>query len=374
MALVSPGVQVSVIDESFYTPAEPGTVPMIFVATAQDKTSSSGTGTATGTLAANNGKVYLMTSQRELAETFGDPVFKKDANNNPIHGGELNEYGLQAAYSYLGVANRAYVARAAIDTGQLEASATMATADPESGTSWLDTASTDYGMFSWNSNASSTTGGQTYTKIYPTVLTDTTHLSGGDGSIPKTSFGAVGDYVVNATTSYNDIYFKRYDNTWVNVGTAAWKKSQATVTGTVANPTVTNTGTFVVNGSTVTSGGTDVAAVVTAINNATITGISARAVAGKLEIYSEGTGAGGYADTIVIANGGGNAGLETELGIAAGTYYLPDYKAQAHTSVPNFKNSSGGNMTSGRPAGSIWKKTTPPNLGSNYKIKKLCLF
>ena len=28
MALVSPGVQVSVIDESFYTPAEPGTVPM----------------------------------------------------------------------------------------------------------------------------------------------------------------------------------------------------------------------------------------------------------------------------------------------------------------------------------------------------------
>ena len=371
MALVSPGVQVSVIDESFYTPAEPGTVPMIFVATAQDKTSSSGTGTATGTLAANNGKVYLMTSQRELAETFGDPVFKKDANNNPIHGGELNEYGLQAAYSYLGVANRAYVARAAIDTGQLEASATMATADPESGTSWLDTASTDYGMFSWNSNASSTTGGQTYTKIYPTVLTDTTHLSGGDGSIPKTSFGAVGDYVVDATTSYNDIYFKRYDNTWVNVGTAAWKKSQATVTGTVANPTVTNTGTFVVNGSTVTSGGTDVDAVVTAINAAAITGVTAKAVAGKLEIYSEGTGGGGYADTVVIANGGGNAGLETELGITASTYNLPSANVQAHTSVPNFKNPAGGNSSStGRPSGSIWIKTTTPNLGANYKIKK----
>ena len=82
MALVSPGVQVSVIDESFYTPAEPGTVPMIFVASAQDKTNSSGTGTAEGTKAANAGKAYLMTSQRELAETFGDPVFKTDANNN----------------------------------------------------------------------------------------------------------------------------------------------------------------------------------------------------------------------------------------------------------------------------------------------------
>ena len=45
MALVSPGVQVSVIDESFYTPAEPGTVPMIFVVSAQDKRNGAGTGT-----------------------------------------------------------------------------------------------------------------------------------------------------------------------------------------------------------------------------------------------------------------------------------------------------------------------------------------
>lgn len=32
MALSSPGVQVTVIDESFYTPAAPGTVPLILVA------------------------------------------------------------------------------------------------------------------------------------------------------------------------------------------------------------------------------------------------------------------------------------------------------------------------------------------------------
>ena len=46
MALVSPGVEVKVIDESFYTPAAAGTVPMIFVATASNKTKSSGSGTA----------------------------------------------------------------------------------------------------------------------------------------------------------------------------------------------------------------------------------------------------------------------------------------------------------------------------------------
>ena len=65
MAIVSPGVNVSVIDESFYTPAEPGTVPMIFVATAQDKTSSTGTGIASGTTAANACLLYTSPSPRD---------------------------------------------------------------------------------------------------------------------------------------------------------------------------------------------------------------------------------------------------------------------------------------------------------------------
>jgi len=98
MALVSPGVQVSVIDESFYTPAEPGTVPLIFVATKENKTNPGNTGIAPGTLKSNAGKVYLISSQRELSETFGDPLFYTDANNNPIHGGEQNEYELQVIH------------------------------------------------------------------------------------------------------------------------------------------------------------------------------------------------------------------------------------------------------------------------------------
>ena len=124
MALTSPGVQVSVIDESFYTPAEPGTVPMVFVASASNKKNAAGTGTAQGTLKANAGKPYLLTSQRDLADTFGDPTFQIDANNNPIHAGELNEYGLQAAYSLLGVSNRAWVVRADIDLDELTPTAT----------------------------------------------------------------------------------------------------------------------------------------------------------------------------------------------------------------------------------------------------------
>jgi len=75
MALVSPGVEVTVTNESAYVPSDPGTVPLILVATAQDKLQASGSGTAAGTTAANAGKVQLLTSQLELATTYGTPNF-----------------------------------------------------------------------------------------------------------------------------------------------------------------------------------------------------------------------------------------------------------------------------------------------------------
>ncbi len=49
MALSSPGVEVKVIDESFYTPAEPGTTPLVIVASAENKSNAAGTGIAPGT-------------------------------------------------------------------------------------------------------------------------------------------------------------------------------------------------------------------------------------------------------------------------------------------------------------------------------------
>ena len=182
MALTSPGVQVSVIDESFYTPAEPGTTPIIFVATAENKLNGGGTGVAPGTLKANAGKVYLMTSQRDLVETFGDPTFVTDVNNNVVQGGEQNEYGLQAAYSYLGVSNRAYVVRADVDLNSLNASSTPTTANPEDGTWWLDTQTTEWGIFEWDASAATTETGQTFIAKTPRVITSKTDLIGADAT------------------------------------------------------------------------------------------------------------------------------------------------------------------------------------------------
>ena len=153
MALVSPGVQVSVIDESFYTPAEPGTTPMIFVVSATGKKNAAGDGTAQGTTKANAGKPFLLTSQRDLADTFGDPIFKTDSNNNPVHAGELNEYGLQAAYSYLGISNRAWVTRADIDLNELVGTATAPADNPAAGAYWFDTSTTKFGIQEWNGAA-----------------------------------------------------------------------------------------------------------------------------------------------------------------------------------------------------------------------------
>ena len=137
MALISPGVQVTVIDESQYQPTAQGTIAYVLLATAQDKTNPNGD-IATYTTQANVEKLFAISSQRELVQRFGTPTFQVDASDNPINGDERNEYGLLAAYSALGVANRVYVQRANVDLAQLEGTSIRPTGNATDGTYWLD--------------------------------------------------------------------------------------------------------------------------------------------------------------------------------------------------------------------------------------------
>lgn len=143
--LTSPGVDISVTDESFYATAGEGTVPLIIIGTHEYKIGPSGTDIAPGTLPENANKLYLITSQRELVQTFGNPVFYQ-RNGESRHGYELNEYGLHAAYSYLGIANKAFVIRGSIDYAQLFPRASEPLGEPLPGTYWLDTASSTWGI------------------------------------------------------------------------------------------------------------------------------------------------------------------------------------------------------------------------------------
>ena len=136
MALVSPGVEVTVIDESQYVASVANSVPLIVLATAQNKTDPSRTAIAAGTLAENAGKLYQVTSQRDLVTLFGSPFFYESVNGTPIQGYELNEYGLLAAYSVLGVTNTCYVLRADVDLAELVGKTGRPSGEPATGINW----------------------------------------------------------------------------------------------------------------------------------------------------------------------------------------------------------------------------------------------
>ena len=57
MALTSPGVEVTIIDQSQYLPAATNSVPLVVIATAQNKADPAGVAVAPGTTAANAGKL-----------------------------------------------------------------------------------------------------------------------------------------------------------------------------------------------------------------------------------------------------------------------------------------------------------------------------
>ena len=207
--LVSPGVAVSVTDESQYGSAGQGTVPLIILATETNKTNVSGTGYAAGTQAVNAGKPYLLTSQRELVELFGQPQFKV-IDGTPVHGDETNEYGLMAAYSFLGLANRAYVLRADLDLAQLEPSIDEPTGAPANGTHWLDLANTSWGIFE-----STATGKGNWVAKTPIAITDLADTTGGLGVTPLSAIGSNNDYAVVATSTVasNQVY-KKISDVW----------------------------------------------------------------------------------------------------------------------------------------------------------------
>jgi hypothetical protein len=342
MALQSPGVEVTVIDESFYTPAEPGTTPLIVVASAQDKSNAAGTGTATATTKANALSAFKVTSQKELVDLFGVPNFEKTASNTPIHGSELNEYGLLAAYSLLGVSNAAFIMRADVDLAQLEGSASAPGANPDDGTWWIDTRGTAWGVQEWNGAAVTTTGGQKFANKTPIVLTDD-DASKIDNGVPKGSVGSIGDYAVvfetvdgsgtfTASKETARIYYKSAGNgstvtagTWVLVGSNDWTASHPTVQGGTMAAT---SGHFTINGTDFEITGT-LDDLVSAINGkiTETQGIVARNVSGKLYLYSDATlddavGDSALANAIIIDDGNTSPNVDfDDLGIDKGTYY-----------------------------------------------------
>jgi hypothetical protein len=385
MALVSPGVQVTVIDESFYTPAEPGTTPLIVVATAENKINAAGTGPAVGTLKENAGKAYRMTSQRDLLDFFGVPFFEKTATNNPVHGGERNEYGLLAAYSLLGVTNSAFIVRADVDLDQLEPQSRAPGSEPDDGQWWVDTSTSSWGIKEWNGAGKDTTGGQKFTNKTPIVLNDddTAKIDGSTGK-PQGSVGSIGDYAIVYQADVDGIARMFYKSPggplgsgvsagdWVLIGSEDWSVSWPTVIGTETVGSINGGDDFTINGTVISNFGSSLDTLVIKINELVGDyGVFAKAVSGKLYLYTTGDATSEdsvSSDAIVIVTGTGT--ILDDVGIDAGTYYGPALQQTPHTQVPRWKLTDSAPDGAPRPTGSVWINTTEPNGGARLRVRK----
>jgi hypothetical protein len=330
-----------------------------------------------------------------LAATFGVPFFYNTTTGTPINGYELNEYGLLAAYSALGVTNRAFIQRVDVDLTELTASLSRPTGNANNGTYWLDTSTSTWGIFEWNQTTS------TFTNRVPIVITDPADVIGptsGSGVnystianwAPLLTIGSIGDYAVSAVGINNLNYYKRGGptsaetssiylsslyNTWVQVGSDDWKSSWPTVQGSISVSGALTVGfNMIINGTTVTvgAGGTalSVVGLATAINNAAITGVYAASISNKLTIFatseaiSDGsTDNGGQVNIEPGPNSG--VSLLATLGIIATTYRAPSYFPGYSYQAPRWSLG----QTDPAPTGSVWQNISSAGNGLSVNVK-----
>ena len=213
--LVSPGTSITVTDESINIGAGPGTVPLIFIATAENKTDPTGVSIAVGTRKESAGKIFSITSQRDLLNTFGEPKFYSISGTS-VNGYPLNEYGLLTAYSYLGITNLCRVVRADIDTAQLLATSVEPTSPALIGTYWFDQSAlpngSAYGLFT----RTGTGLAQVWSAVTPKFVYN---FATGSANAPTPTDGVIGDYAVVFQTITSTLsYWKKFAGTWVQLG------------------------------------------------------------------------------------------------------------------------------------------------------------
>ena len=371
MALVSPGVEVTITDQSQYLPAPTNTIPFILLATAENKANPNGTGVASGTTAANAGKLFQITSQRDLVTLYGDPFFYSTSNGTPIQGYELNEYGLLAAYSALGITNRVFCIRADIDLASLVGQTGRPSGAPANNSYWLDTTTSTWGINEFNAVT-----GQ-FELQQPIVITDPSLLVGG---YPVQTVGVPGDYAVNAIPTYDfptaatavQFFYKNSSNIWVSIGSPDWLASWPTVQGT--NPVNTlvpgNTITISINGSVSTTltipsaPNNTVGYLASQINTLNYQFLSAGSVGQKLQLYSTQNASVLFDAVPYSLTISGTGTILTTLGIAAGTYYQPGFTYGTSSQQPLWT----AGQTYPSPTGSVWIKIGAAGTGLNTSV------
>jgi hypothetical protein len=191
-----------------------------------------------------------------------------------------------------------------------------------------------------------------------------------------------GSMIVDALVAYQQplfVYIPPFaelrGGAWVVVGSPEWAQSWPTIAGTASPATVSGTIIFTVDGealTTITLAGSTLTAAAAAINVSTYNnrGVYAAVVNSKLEIYSNNVIESSLGDSTAANTISISGTALTALGITADDYLVPKLSIQPHTSVPTYKRTDNAASAVGRPTGSVWIKTTEPNLGARIRTKR----
>lgn len=252
--LVSPGVLVTVSDDSAYAESGSGTVPLVIFATAQDKIVPGTTSTvAVGTTKANAGTVYVMSSQQDVLTTFGTPIFM-ETSGTVNQGDELNEYGLHALFSAMGLTNSAYAVRADIDLNELVSNENEARSAPLNQTFWINPTGTSFGLFYYDSSASNPKSAWVKATVNVPLISEISNTG-----VPLSTFGAIDTYAfvpyLDASGSYTNstyevdgskvvessklnrwFYKSKTTNTWTEISSQITYKATSAPVDSSNNP------------------------------------------------------------------------------------------------------------------------------------------
>ena len=343
---------IEIIDESSYGAGSSTIIPLYVFATEQDKVVDEDTGeVAVGTTKAVANEVVILTSRKDVTDTYGIPQFTT-VDGTVQQGDELNEVGLYGLYDALGNSSLAYAIRADIDLKQLKATAEEPRGKVANQTLWFDLAETSYGLFRANGNSRPAVA---WDRI-ETVLVPSEYELTEDGK-PQSTFGNNGDIAVVSENNEQKIY-ENIASEWYLIGSEEWTQqfpssAKGSVKGTYAtNAKITINGTEVV--LTGTYSGSKIADAVRDINNANIANVVAREENGALVVENTATTLVMVQDQLKTLETLGFEVVDNQAVISTvGVFH------KTHSQVP-----------SGLAQGSIWVKTTEPNYGAKYLMKQ----
>lgn len=226
---------ITVVDDSIGGVTVSSAIPLIVIATKANKlVGDSATVTYPGT--SEPLTLRLIAGQQDLIDKYGNPYF--EINNGTVNqASELNELGLWTAYSYLGVSNLAYILRAEIDTAQLAFSTFEPTSPAKNGTYWLDLNASSFGIFRANGLSNKAKAWNKVDVLTPTANNVVT--ADNDEVVPMSSYGTLGNIAIvtvkpdgslNVDANYgNSIYEKVDGSTWAKIGSKDWYEAKPTI-------------------------------------------------------------------------------------------------------------------------------------------------